>query len=472
MSFVSVQFAVLCLACLAVYPWLPRRGQNALILLTSYVFYGSWDWRFLSLLAGTTAFDFFVVQRIEAARLRGDAQLAKRWLQASLTSNLGVLGFFKYFGFFSHELGALLQRLGLEVSGPTLHVVLPVGISFYTFQSISYAVDVYRGEGRACRDFLDFATFIAFFPQLVAGPIERAKHMLVQFESPRHVTSAHVQDGLWLILIGFFRKVVVADTAAHFSRKLFAAPDHYTSVELALGVLLFTLQIYGDFAGYSDIARGVAKLFGFDLMRNFAHPYFSQNVSELWRRWHISLSSWLRDYLYVPLGGNRKGELRTYLNLFVTMLLGGLWHGASWNFVIWGGLHGTYLCVHRVLRPALDALAARGAVWAGALRASGMLATFLLVAFAWLFFRSTDLALTQRYLSGLFAGVFEPTRLLRITAVLYLLMLAIDLPQYLTDDETRIARLPRLVRLPVAACMWLLLFASRDSGEPFIYFQF
>ena len=472
MSFVSVQFAVLCLACLAIYPWLPRRAQNLLILITSYVFYGSWDWRFLGLLAGTTLFDFFVVQRIENARVRGDMVASKRWLRASLTSNLSVLGFFKYFGFFAHEAHALFARFGVQLDAPTLEIVLPVGISFYTFQSISYAVDVYRGDGRASRDLLDFATFIAFFPQLVAGPIERAHHMMKQFENPRSVTAAQVQDGLWLILIGFFRKVVVADTAAHFASKLFNEPAGRTSLELTCALLLFTVQIYGDFAGYSDIARGVAKLLGFELMRNFDQPYFSHNVAEFWRRWHISLSTWLRDYLYVPLGGNRKGALRTYVNLFVTMLLGGLWHGASWNFVIWGALHGVYLGVHRAIRPALDAIAGRGAPWSHALRVSGIALTFAVVAFTWLFFRSATFELTQQYLAGLFAGTWTWTHLVPVTLVLMAMMLAIDLPQRLTGEDTAVARLPRLVRVPIAACMWLLLFSSQDSGEPFIYFQF
>jgi alginate O-acetyltransferase complex protein AlgI len=472
LSFVSIQFAVLCLSCLAIYPWLGRRAQNALILLTSYVFYGSWDYRFLGLLGATTAFDFFVVQRIEHARLAGNQQLSKRWLRASLASNLSVLGFFKYFGFFVHEARTALEGFGIHTDAPTLQIVLPVGISFYTFQSISYAVDVYRGDTRACRDFLDFATFIAFFPQLVAGPIERAHHMLGQFENPRRVTGVQVQDGLWLILIGFFRKVVVADTAASFASRLFNAPGGHTSAELACALVLFTVQIYGDFAGYSDIARGVAKLFGFELMRNFEHPYFAQNVAEFWRRWHISLSTWLRDYLYVPLGGNRKGAARTYLNLFITMLLGGLWHGASWNFVIWGALHGVYLGIHRALRPALDRLAARGAAWASALNAGGVLVTFALVAFTWLFFRSATFELTQQYLAGLFAGSWQWTPLVPIAAVLSALMLAIDLPQHLAEDETRVARLPRFLRIPIAACMWLLLFSSQDSGEPFIYFQF
>jgi len=472
LSFVSIQFAVLCLSCLAIYPWLSRRGQNALILLTSYLFYGSWDWRFLSLLAATTLFDFFVVQRIEDARKSGDQRLAKRWLQASLTSNLSVLGFFKYFDFFVHEAHAVLSGVGFETSAPVLDIVLPVGISFYTFQSISYAVDVYRGDGRACRDLLDFATFIAFFPQLVAGPIERANHMLVQFESPRRTTGAQVQDGLWLILIGFFRKVVISDTAAYFSNSPFAHPDGRSAPTLICAVLLFTVQIYGDFAGYSDIARGVAKLFGFELMRNFDRPYFSQNVAEFWRRWHISLSTWLRDYLYVPLGGNRKGAARTYVNLFITMLLGGLWHGASWNFVIWGALHGIYLGIHRALRPALAALSARGAAWAGALRVGGMLTTFGLVAFTWLFFRSASFELTRELLVGLFFGRWEATSLTAVTAVLLAMTLAIDIPQYLAHDDTRLARLPRLARIPIAACMWLLLFSSQNTGEPFIYFQF
>jgi alginate O-acetyltransferase complex protein AlgI len=473
MSFVSIDYGILLAACLFAYHFLGRREQNVLLLVTSYVFYGAWDWRFLFLLGGSTVWDYFVGGKLYTAVRSGDAVRKRRWLLASLCVNLSVLGFFKYFGFFADSAQVVLQKLGVHADLPTLHVILPVGISFYTFQSLSYSIDIYRGEMQPARSLLDFAAFIAFFPQLVAGPIERAKHMLPQFGSPRSVSETQIHEGIWLILFGYVRKVVVADTAAHFANPMFDAPAKCTSLELMCGLLLFSLQIYGDFAGYSDIARGTAKLFGFELMRNFDHPYFSRNVTEFWRRWHISLSTWLRDYLYIPLGGNRGGELRTYRNLMATMLLGGLWHGASWNFVIWGGLHGLYLCVHRALRgPLANPPRAITALPAGLRSLLGGAITLGLVAFAWLFFRSTSTELTGQYVAGLLR--FDMGGGAEIVPVIVLgsLMLALDLPQALTGDDLAIARLPRIARLPIATAMIVLFAFSLEAGQPFIYFQF
>jgi D-alanyl-lipoteichoic acid acyltransferase DltB (MBOAT superfamily) len=391
----------------------------------------------------------------------------------SLCVSFGVLGFFKYFGFFTHEAVEALQKLGVQASVPALEILLPIGISFYTFQSISYVIDIYRGELKPARSLLDFATYIAFFPQLVAGPIERAEHMIPQFESSRSVSVQDVREGAWLMLIGYVRKVVIADTAARFAERYFEEPGKHSSLELSCGLLLFSLQIYGDFAGYTDIARGTARLFGFKLMRNFEHPYFSRSVAEFWRRWHISLSTWLRDYLYVPLGGNRHGVARTYLSLMITMLLGGLWHGASWNFLIWGGLHGAYLCAHRVLRARLDALQRR-ASWSflPARAALGWLLTFALVTFTWLFFRSTDTATTVAYLEGLAKLDFSGVRALVPVALLAALTLLVDVPQAVTRDELRWAHLPRIARVPLAAVLVLFLLSSQETGQPFIYFQF
>ncbi len=472
MNFVSLEFAALLVVTLTLYAFLGRRPQNLLLLCASYVFYGSWDVRFLLLLGYSTISDFVLSHAIQRAAEAGDEGRKKLWLRVSLVTSLGILGFFKYFGFFAGEAQFALARVGIAADLPTLNVVLPVGISFYTFQSISYAVDVYRGQMRPASSLLDFAAFIAFFPQLVAGPIERATHLLPQFQSPRTVTLRNFRDGLWLMLIGYARKVVIADTAAHFAEPYFTDPASRTALELVAGLLLFAIQIYGDFAGYTDIARGTARLFGFELMRNFAHPYFSRNVSEFWRRWHISLSTWLRDYLYVPLGGNRAGELRTHLNLMTTMLLGGLWHGASWNFLIWGGLHGLYLSLHRLARGPLDRLSAAVPAARPLLAVGGPLLTFAVVTFTWLFFRSTTFDITTAYIEGLLRADFTVARSLVPVAALAALTLAIDLPQALSGDELRFARLPRLVRVPVAATLIVLMAFSADSGQPFIYFQF
>jgi len=472
MSFISFDFALLLAVCLALYAVLPRRGQNIVLLLASYVFYGFWDVRFLLLLWFSTIVDFVVSHRIQRAADAGDPRAKLRWLRVSLGTSLGILGFFKYFGFFASELQAVLERLGVHAELPVLHVILPVGISFYTFQSISYAIDVYFGRMRPARSLLDFATFIAFFPQLVAGPIERARNMIPQFENPRTVTLRGFREGLWLMLIGYTRKVAIADTAAYFSEPAFTDPAAHTSLELICGLLLFACQIYGDFAGYTDIARGTARLFGFELMRNFEYPYFARNVSEFWRRWHISLSTWLRDYLYVPLGGNRRGELRTQANLMITMLLGGLWHGASWNFLIWGGLHGLYLCVHRSLRGVLGRVSGTVPFMPLLLAAAGTLVTFGLVTFTWLFFRSTSFEVTQVYLQGLARLDFGGAKALIPVAVIATMTLAIDLPQAFSGRELWLAHMPRLVRIPVAALTVVLLMLAGDSGQPFIYFQF
>jgi D-alanyl-lipoteichoic acid acyltransferase DltB (MBOAT superfamily) len=364
-----------------------------------------------------------------------------------------------------------LHAVGVQAHKPVLDIILPLGISFHTFQTLSHSIDVHRGRLVPSRSWVDYAAFILFFPQLVAGPIERASHMLPQYQRKRVIRAEDVQEGLWLILLGYFRKVAIADTAAVLCEPMFSHPEKFDSSELVAGLLLFTVQIYGDFAGYSDIARGTARLFGFELKRNFEHPYFAINVSDFWRRWHISLSTWLRDYLYVPLGGNRNGTLLTYRNLMITMLLGGLWHGASWNFVIWGALHGAYLCIHRALKPVIDRAPTAGLL--GALfTASGALLTFALVAFTWLFFRSATFELTQAYLAGFVRdGEWLPRTFIPLF-VLAAMALTIDIPQHLTKTETPFVRLPRVVRLPLAAAMITALCLSQDSGQPFIYFQF
>lgn len=318
-------------------------ARNLLIVTASYLFYGWWDYRFLSLLIISSLIDYAVglgLQRFTAPVPR------KRLLIVSLVANLSILGFFKYFDFFVSSFAELLGRLGLQVEVSTLRVVLPVGISFYTFQTMSYAIDVYRGVIKPTRNLVEFFSFVSFFPQLVAGPIERAQHLLPQFSQTRHITRSDLREGVWLCLWGFFKKIVLADNFAPLVEMVYDHPRP-GSLMVALATVAFGLQIYCDFSGYSDIARGTARLLGFDIMVNFNLPYAAANLREFWARWHISLSTWLRDYLYVPLGGNRQGTFRTYRNLFLTMLLGGLWHGAAWNFVAWGFWHGGGLIIYR-----------------------------------------------------------------------------------------------------------------------------
>lgn len=386
MLFNSFGFWLFFVLVLVIYQRLQHRGQNVLLLVASYFFYGCWDWRFLGLIVFSTFVDYFVALGIEGA----DSRRRKRLLLlVSMTANLGLLAFFKYYGFFAQELTELLHAVGAPAMVPTLRIILPVGISFYTFQTMSYTIDVYRGDCKAARSLLDFAVYVAFFPQLVAGPIERASHFLPQVLAERRPTAIDFRDGLYLVISGMFRKVVIADNMAPLVNTIFAQKAaELSGWEVMFGIYAFAFQIYGDFSGYSAIARGVSKWLGFDLMANFHMPYFAVSPSDFWRRWHISLSQWLRDYLYIPLGGNRGGTLATYRNLTLTMLLGGLWHGANWTFVVWGAIHGAMLCVYRALG---DGRSPRAEQASPLRRGCAMVLMFHLVCFAWLFFRAESL---------------------------------------------------------------------------------
>ena len=345
MVFNSWLFVVFFAVVFGLYIRLRRPAQNWLLLVASCFFYGWWDWRFLFLVGFSTVIDFWVGLKLDAT---DDAHRRRQYLLFSVVSNLTLLGFFKYFNFFADSAYKLLHRAGLDASHWRLDIVLPVGISFYTFHALSYTIDVYRRDLKATNHFRDFSLFVMFFPQLVAGPIGRATHQLPQYLRDRHVTLAGVREGGWLILWGFFKKVCVADNLARLVDPNFALAATLNGTVAYLTVLAFAYQIYCDFSGYTDIARGCAKMMGFDILPNFRRPYAASDPSDFWRRWHISLSSWLRDYLYIPLGGNRRGRLMTYRNLLITMVLGGLWHGASWNFVWWGVYHGLLLAAFQV----------------------------------------------------------------------------------------------------------------------------
>ncbi len=363
--------------------WLVRnnlRARNILIVAASYLFYGWWDYRFLGLILFSSVLDYIVGLGI--AR-QTDARRRKLWLTLSIVANLGILGFFKYFDFFATSLAALLQRLDIPFQTSTLRIILPVGISFYTFQAMSYTIDVYRGTIPACRNLVNFLAFVSFFPQLVAGPIERASHLLPQFERTLSVNRSMLEEGIWLMVWGLFKKVVIADNLDPLVSMVYQS-DAYSGPAVVLATIAFGFQIYCDFSGYSDMARGLAAVLGFDIMVNFNLPYFASSIREFWQRWHISLSTWLRDYLYISLGGNRRGSARTYLNLFTTMLLGGLWHGAAWNFVLWGAWHGAGLMVHRTL-------AARSSRASAVMAVGGWLTTMLFVFYGWLLFRAQSL---------------------------------------------------------------------------------
>lgn len=471
MTFNSIQYAIFLPVVLGLYWSLRHRAQNVLLLVASYLFYGAWDWRFLSLLWISTVIDYVVGRALGST---DDERRRKQWLAVSLVSNLGILGLFKYAGFFVQSASDGLEALGLQANPWTLEILLPVGISFYTFQTLSYTIDVYRRHMEPTRNLLDFATFVSFFPQLVAGPIERASHLLPAISRPRERLSLdQVRSGLLLILIGLFKKVAIADVMAVQVNRTFADADAGTAhwVTLVAGTYAFALQIYGDFSGYSSIARGSARLFGIELMVNFDQPYLSRTITEFWRRWHISLSSWLRDYLYIPLGGNRKGPRRTSINLALVMLLGGLWHGAAWTFVVWGALHGTYLAFERMngwerkdpRRPL-----ARSQV-------GEILITFHLVCLSWVFFRADSLRQAVDYLwqivtlqgGTLVAG---EVALLALAAGAILL---IDLHQRTHMDQTALLRWPEWRRgLAYGVALTGIIVFSGGPPEPFIYFQF
>lgn len=442
-----------------------------MLLVASYVFYGFWDWRFLFLLLFSTVIDFTAGLLIA----RSSGRRRKLVLVASIATSLTLLGFFKYFGFFANELTTLLQHLGLNVPSPALHIILPVGISFYTFQTMSYAIDVYRGDTQPVRKFFDFALYVSFFPQLVAGPIERSSHLVPQIVHPRRTRAEDFREGLYHVLIGLFKKIVVADNMAFFVGAVFQTPaTQLAPLDCLLGIYAFAFQIYGDFSGYSSIAQGVAKWLGFDLMFNFRHPYFAASPSDFWKRWHISLSTWLRDYLYVPLGGNRGGRAKTYRNLLLTMLLGGIWHGANWTFIVWGLIHGILLCAHRfVSQKKVESSEARPRAF---LHFGKIFVMFNLVCFGWLFFRAESIHQAGAML-GTFAGNWQITEFAMFTlgsmAFYVLPLLAYEWWVEKKGDLLALTKCPWPIRAAVYVYMALMLFFFPSPVQnEFIYFQF
>ncbi len=384
MSFVSLAFALLFITTYIAGKLCKTREQKHIVLLlASYVFYAYWDARFLLLLVFQTFVSYFLAKKIESATER---KHAKRFVVLGVSVSLAILGFFKYFNFF---IGSFTRLFGIANAG-ALNIILPVGISFYTFQALSYLIDVYRGRLKACDRFVKISLYISFFPQLVAGPIVRASDFLPQLDEDRQMNRENLVEGLQIFLFGLIKKIVIADRLAVGVDAVFAAPLSYSGLSIALAVVSYSIQIYCDFSGYSDMAIGVAKTFGYDLCKNFNMPYLSRNPTEFWRRWHISLSTWLRDYLYIPLGGNRKGKARTNVNLMLTMLLGGLWHGANWQMVFWGALHGGALVVHKTFREQTDArgLSFKNNVLKKTAAVLSVVGMYLFTCLCWIFFRA------------------------------------------------------------------------------------
>jgi alginate O-acetyltransferase complex protein AlgI len=479
MLFNSLDFAVFLPVVFVLY-WvfrgLHRSAGNIILLVASYVFYGWWDPRFLLLIAFSTAVDYSLGLALEGTL---DTRRRKLFLWTSLVVNLGLLGYFKYANFFLEQIDGAFSFLGHPIHADRLDIILPVGISFYTFQTLSYTLDVYHRRLQASRDPVAFAAFVSFFPQLVAGPIERATNLLPQFATARVFTLPGAVNGLRQILWGLFKKVVIADNCAEQVDRIFGAYGEASGSTLLLGAVLFAFQIYGDFSGYSDIAIGTARLFGFSLMRNFAFPYFSRDIAEFWRRWHISLSTWFRDYLYVPLGGSRGGTAMKVRNTFIIFLVSGFWHGANWTFIVWGALNALYFL------PLLLAQRNRqniGIVAEGRLLPSmadllRMAGTFLLTCLAWVFFRAADVGTAVAYLGGIANGSLLSIPDVGQKALLPLIIFFVALEWLGREGEYALEQLwlkrPRIIRWSAyAGLIFLMGMFMRTEETPFIYFQF
>ena len=478
MLFNSIEFAIFLPVVFLAY-WLlfnrNLRHQNLFLLAASYVFYGWWDWRFLSLIFISSVVDYVAGLGIARNEQRGRRRF---FLGMSLVTNIGLLGAFKYWNFFSESFAELISSFGLQANPWTLKVILPVGISFYTFQTLSYTIDVYRGKMQPTRDIVAFFAYVSFFPQLVAGPIERAEHLLPQFLSGRSLSRDRIMIGMQHVVWGLFKKIAVADQCAKLVDQVFSDPASQPASMLTLGVVFFAFQIYGDFSGYSDIAIGTAKMFGFDLMTNFRTPYFSRDIAEFWRRWHISLSTWFRDYVYIPLGGSRCGRLQAIRNTFVIFVVSGLWHGANWTFVAWGALNALYFL------PLL--LAGRNRKHLGSasegrlLPAPGDLLriaiTFALVCLGWVFFRSESIGAALLYIRG----IIQPQSIALHAIVPWLgLLVPVGImlgAEWLWRDRAvpvPDGRAPYLVKWSFYYAVGLaIVLAIEFTPQQFIYFQF
>ncbi|MDA9245282.1 MBOAT family protein [Polaribacter sp.] len=482
MLFNSIDFAVFLPIVFLLYWLLANKSlklQNALIVLASYVFYGWWDWRFLSLILFSTLVDYTI-----GIKLKSEKNQTKRkiLLWTSICVNLGFLGFFKYANFFLDNFTAAFSFFGSEIATHSLDIILPVGISFYTFQTLSYTIDVYKQKLEPTNDFIVFSAFVSFFPQLVAGPIERATNLLPQFYKKRTFELSKAVDGMRQILWGLFKKIVIADSCAELANQIFNNSAEMNGSTLVLGALFFTFQIYGDFSGYSDIAIGTSRLFGFNLMQNFKFPYFSRDIAEFWRRWHMSLSTWFRDYLYIPLGGSRGGTWMKVRNTFLIFIVSGFWHGANWTFIVWGTLHAIYflpLLLTNKNRNNLE-IVAQGNYLPTARELLQMLSTFTLTVFAWIIFRANDITHAFNYISEIFsASILEAPKLTDSKeAIITMLLVFIFIFIEWLGRESQFAlehlglKWKRPLRHALYYTIIIALFWYNGKEQQFIYFQF
>jgi alginate O-acetyltransferase complex protein AlgI len=478
MLFNSFPFLLFLPIVFTIYWWVNKRSlllQNGLLLIASYFFYGCWDWRFLFLLLFSTALDYFTGIKMAEAKNQGTK---KAWFWLSIIVNLGFLGIFKYYNFFADSFAEASSIIGIHSNFWTLKVILPVGISFYTFHGLSYVIDIYKGRIQPERNIVTYSLFVSFFPLLVAGPIERATHLLPQIKKRRFFDATLAIDGVHQIIWGLFKKVVIADNCALYANDIFNNYQSMNSLSLMLGTVYFSFQIYGDFSGYSDIAIGTSKLFGIDLLRNFNYPYFSRDIAEFWRRWHISLSSWFRDYLYIPLGGSKGSTWVKVRNTFIIFLVSGFWHGANWTFIVWGALHALYflpLLINKKNRNNID-IVAKGKSLPSFKEMASMTFTFGLTAFAWIFFRAKTVSQALDYIKSMFRFNFQgKIQFLDFErySIEFLLVLFFFIVLEWSSREREHPIVGRWAGLKALAMLTaILIWGVFSSPSDFIYFQF
>lgn len=478
MLFNSINFAIFFVSVFFLYWFVFNKSlklQNLFLVICSYFFYACWDWRFMFLLGFSTVLDYVSGLQIDKAP---DKVKKKFWLILSVGINLGFLGFFKYFNFFIESFAELLTAIGFTPHITTLNIILPVGISFYTFHGLSYVFDIYNGKIKPSHNWSEYTLFVSFFPLLVAGPIERATHLLPQVEKQRTFNYSKAVDGLRQILWGLVKKIVIADNCAGLVNTIFENHHQYSGSTLALGAMLFAIQIYGDFSGYSDIALGTARLLGFELLQNFRFPYFSRDIAEFWRRWHISLSSWFKDYLYIPLGGSREGMAKTIRNTFIIFLVSGFWHGANWTFLMWGGLNALFIMPSVILktnRKNLDTVA-QGKLFPNFKELTQLITTFCLASFAWIFFRSETITDAFIYIQEMFSGNLLAMPSVMSGSVILMVLIFMLIEWFGRENKYAIEKIGLKWKAPFRwAFYYVLIIVILSFGgqqQEFIYFQF
>ncbi len=487
MLFNSIDFAIFLPIVFILYWFIFKRNlqlQNILLLVASYIFYGWWNWKFLGLIAFSTVLDYIVGLTLNNPKIKTKSTIIRKSiLYISISINLGLLGVFKYYDFFVENFVQAFSFFGTDIKINSLNIILPVGISFYTFQTMSYTIDVYRKKLEPTKDFIAFAAFVGFFPQLVAGPIERATNLLPQFYKKRYFDYAKATDGMRQIMWGLVKKIVIADNCAEFVNQIFSNSTEMNGSTLILGAIFFAFQIYGDFSGYSDIAIGTARLFGFNLMQNFDFPYFSRNIAEFWRRWHISLMTWFRDYLYIPLGGGQKGKWIKIRNVFIVFIISGLWHGASWTYIVFGLLHGFFMTPFLISKKKIrtNEIVAKGGILPTLKELIQMSITFGLTTFAAIFFRAESITHAYHYIGGIFSkSLFEIPKFqdMRHHAIVTTIFITIFMLIEWFGRENKFGiekfglKWNAVFRYAFYLILVFLIVVFSETKEEFIYFQF